>query len=311
MISITLAGYLLIDIKFDDFLYIVRNVPVWSLLVALGLFITQNVCRTLRFHILLGRVHIPFKMLFSITLYHHFLTRTLPFMMGEVSFVGLVHRYLKHPISEGISSLLSARLFEAILVFAGSTLALLITKEQLTEPFFVIKMVVVSSLAASGIIVYYAGSFFRLGIRSLELSSSLLLKKKGVFKKIKSPVMAIAVQLDRVRQPRIFGSVFLLSILVYGLGVSFYLLLLNVAGAETHIGPLLVTVNIVILVLWIPFSISGFGIVEGGWVFGLMVFAGFEFSKAASLGLFLHSCQVIVTSFSGLISFLFLRVSSK
>ena len=63
--------------------------------------------------------------LFPITLCHNFFVRTLPLMLGEFSYIVLLRRHLKIPVSEGLRSLFEARLFDLQFVIVGGTFGLL------------------------------------------------------------------------------------------------------------------------------------------------------------------------------------------
>ena len=286
--------------------------PLSVLGIAFGLYIFLNFCRALRFRVLLAQASLPFWSLFPITLYHNFLTRTLPFMTGEISYVAMLRRYLQQPVSEGIGSLLGARLFELIFVILGGGIGLLTTAGPLADQRPLLLAAVGLGVATSGAGLYLSGTFCRgaaAAWRWMERNNPW--KGAGKAKRVEGQLEAVALQLDRIRRPRIFVPTLLLSLFTYGTSVSFHLLLLHATGVEQHTGILLVVISIVILVLWFPFSVSGFGVVEGGWTFGLVLFAGLDLNRAVSLGLFLHGCQVIVTVLSGLIGYLLLPAQGR
>ena len=64
---------------------------------------------------------------------------------------------------------------------------------------------------------------------------------------------------------------------------------------------------------WFPFSFSGFGVIEGSWAGSLVMFADMEVGAALSVGLFIHCCQVFITSLLGVVGFVLLmpRVSVR
>ena len=70
-------------------------------------------------------------------------------------------------------------------------------------------------------------------------------------------------------------------------------------------------ITFVMITAWFPFSLSGFGVMEGGWAASLAMFADMEVGGALSVGLFIHCCQVLMTTLLGLLGFVLLtpRVS--
>ena len=99
----------------------------------------------------------------------------------------------------------------------------------------------------------------------------------------------------------------MLSCLTWGSSVCFNLLLLGALGVQGL--PLLVgIISITMLVEALPVaSISGLGVIEGGWTFGLVTLAGLEPGAAAATGFFLHACQVLAAALCGLVGWLWLK----
>ena len=62
---------------------------------------------------------------------------------------------------------------------------------------------------------------------------------------------------------------------------------------------------------WFPFSLSGFGVIEGSWAGSLVMFAGMEIGSAVSVGFFIHCCQVFMTALLGLLGFVLLTPPSQ
>ena len=108
-VSAILVIYLARQIDYPHFLRLAKNVPLWFFFLLFALFLLLNIFRALRFRILLDQQELPLGVLFPITLCHNFFVRTLPLMVGEFSYIALLRRHLKIPVSEGIRSLFEAR----------------------------------------------------------------------------------------------------------------------------------------------------------------------------------------------------------
>lgn len=298
----------------NDFQSVFQKMPSWSLAIAFGIYVLQSIFRALRFRVLLATHNLPLGKLLCITFYHQFLTRSLPLMIGEISYIALVKKYLEQPVIVGISSLLSARLFESIFIFLGFSWGILMVKspvfhDHLLLMYFVVPMIILLLFVG----VYFGSFVFKIANRAwILIFFNSFLRNIASLKKITDQLKRIACQFEKNRKISIFWPALILSCFTYGTGVSYHLLLLYSAGIAQNIDVMLIIISIVFLALWFPFSISGFGPVEGSWAFGLMIFAGFGLREAVSLGLFFHGFQVIVTSFSGIIGYYFLlRSQSK
>ena len=51
--------------------------------------------------------------------------------------------------------------------------------------------------------------------------------------------------------------------------------------------------------------------IEGGWTFGLVTLAGYDIGQAASIGFFLHACQIITAVMTGLLGYLWLQTVKR
>ena len=84
-VSVILVIYLVRQIDYPHFLRLAKNIPLWFFFILFALFFLLNICRALRFRMLLDRGDLPLGVLFPITLCHNFFVRTLPLMVGEFS----------------------------------------------------------------------------------------------------------------------------------------------------------------------------------------------------------------------------------
>ena len=123
----------------------------------------------------------------------------------------------------------------------------------------------------------------------------------------------VSLQLDRFRCLRLLLKALTFSLCTYGINLSCHLLLLSTLNVNQKISVLLVVISIVMIAAWFPFSLSGFGVIEGfSWAASsLVMFTDMEVGGALSVGLFIHCCQVLMTVLLGLFGFVLLtpRVS--
>jgi uncharacterized protein (TIRG00374 family) len=305
LVSVGLMAYILLQMDMTHFMEMVRTVPAWSIIGAFIIYIALNYFRALRFRSFMPRPHPTVVDLLPIVLYHNFLTRVLPFKTGEISYVILVNRHLKQPISEGISSLLSARLFELGLVILGGAFGVLSMNSQPTEQrilWFVLLLVV---LVVYAIALYHSGAILRLLARWWMRVAGGRAPKFAA--KVEDKLHTFATQFDRMHEKRVLISACVLSFCTYTMSMSFDLILMRGLGLEQPLGVLMTIISIRMFLEAAPIAVSGFGVVEGSFAFGLVTLAGMPLDEAASIGLFLHISQIVIAGLTGLIGYLLLN----
>ena len=310
-VSITLIIYLAGQIDYPHFLRLAKNVPLWFFFGLFVLFLLLNIFRALRFRMLLDRKKLPLAVLFPITLCHNFFVRTLPLMVGEFSYIALLRRHLKIPISEGIRSLFEARLFDLQFVIVGGTLGLLGMGRQSTG-------YVLTILALVGGLIIVNRVLFSVLPKGIERIWTGIVRiypwrHTALLDSIGHRLGVVSLQLDRFRYLRLLLKALTFSLCTYGINVSCHLLLLSTLNVNQRLNVLLVVISIVMIAAWFPFSLSGFGVIEGSWAASLVMFADMEVGAALSVGLFIHCCQVLMTALLGLLGFVLLtpRVSVR
>lgn len=315
VISVSVAVILLAEIDLDSFMRMVRSVPVWSLTGALVIYLLLNFFRYLRFRALLAGTGFPFSIMYPIVLYHNLLVRVLPFKTGEVSYVVLLRQYLNQPLRDGVSSLVLARLFELLMVVLAASTSLLLTGSMALDGEVAIQREVALPLLFAGMVVfvallYYAGTLLHLALRIVQRITFGRGRLEPLAAALNTRVAPLAASFDRVRQPRTFFTTLILSVFTYSMSVSFNVILLRGIGVNIDMALLLGIISIVMLAEALPLAtISGFGMIEGGWALGLVGFAGFDVGQAASIGFFLHGCQLVAAAASGLTGYLWLQAN--
>ena len=303
-VSVILVTYLVRQIDYPHFLRLAKNVPLWFFFILFALFFLLNICRALRFRMLLDREDLPLTVLFPITLCHNFFVRTLPLMVGEFSYIALLRRHLKIPISEGVRSLFEARLFDLQFVIVGGTFGLLTMGHESTG-------YVLTILALAGVLIIVNRALFSVlpkGIVRIWTYISRIYpwRHTALLDSVGHKLGVVSLQLDRFRCLRLLLKALTFSLCTYGINLSCNLLLLSTLNVNQRLNVLLVVISIVMIAAWFPFSLSGFGVIEGSWAASLVMFADMEVGAALSVGLFIHCCQVLMTALLGLLGFVLL-----
>ena len=311
-ISGGMAIYLVQRIDLAHFTVIATETNPLIFPVIFGIYLLLNLFRALRFRLLLDQQHLPIRVLFPIALYHNFWVRTLPFFAGEFSYIALLRRYLKQPVSSGVSSLLFSRLFELLLVLLGGTIGFWTIGKQgsASHQLFTVLFPALALIIAGG--VYFSDSLFKGAVRIFCDMVTIAPWAKPTFHAwVRQKLMAFSSQLERKNAKRLFLKTFAFSCCTYGLSILFYLLLLEACGINLSLGGSLAVISTVIIASWFPFTLSGFGVIEGSWAAGLVIFAGLDLGQGTSVGLFIHACQVLMTASSGMLGFALLTSYEK
>lgn len=304
LLSLGLAVLLLKQVDLADFQQRMAQVnPLW-LLTALAIYLLMNIFRALRYRALLGQDDLPLQKLVAITLYHNLWVRLLPFKIGELSYILLMRRHFGHSVAQGVSSLTVARLLELLMVMLGGAFGLLLATTHfsgqtvLGVALLLVALGYLAALYFSGILLRFVLPMLRWLERSLPRFGTLILKQ----------TTNLSVELDRLRRGGAFERALGASVVTYGASVAFNLVLLAALGIPVT-AALILAASIVILLEALPLTtISGLGIIEGGWTFGLVLFADLTTGQAASIGFFLHGCQIFAAALFGFASYGLLQV---
>ncbi|MBN1121525.1 MAG: flippase-like domain-containing protein [Anaerolineae bacterium] len=300
--SLILVVYLIGQADLPMLVERIKSIEIWKLGVALLLYLGQNLFRAFRYRALLDRRDIPISRLYPITLYHNLLVRILPMRTGEVSYVTMLRRYLKQPISEGVSSLVGARIFELILVVFGGLIGLIAAGEQLENQQQVIAISVVG-LVASVVGLYFAGPGMRLVKRLWDRFVLRDHDEKSLISRISRAFDTLADQFDRYRTPRIFALTMFHTVFTYSISVGFHLWLMETLGINYPIGEALVIISIAVLTFSLPISFGEIGLPESGWTVGLVVFGGMAVGEAASMAFLLNWLRLLAAAITGLLGY--------
>ena len=303
-VSVILIIYLGRQLDYPHFLRLAKSVPLRFFFGLFALFLLLNIFRALRFRMLLDRKELPLGVLFPITLCHNFFVRTLPLMVGEFSYIALLRRHLKIPVSEGLRSLFEARLFDLQFVIVGGTFGLLGMGRESTRYVLII-------LALAGVLVIVNSVLFSVLPKGIERIWTCIVRiypwrHTSLLDTVGHKLGAVSLQLDRFRCLRTLLKALAFSLTTYGINVSCHLLFLSTLDVNQRLNVLLVVISIVMIAAWFPFSLSGFGVIEGSWAGSLVMFTGMEIGSAVSVGFFIHCCQVLMTVLLGLLGFVLL-----
>ncbi len=307
MLLFALAQELRLD-KFDDLLARVDR-GAWGL--AFSAYFALNIVRALRFRVLLRGASAPLRLLVPITLYHNFLVRALPFKLGELSYILLLRSRLRLSVEQGLSSLAGARLLELLIVALVFAWALLSGADQLAEQRDELAASIALAFSLSASSLYFGGSLIRRGLfLCLPPLKRLPPPTARLVDSLAARATRLASELDRLRQPRIFLSALFLSCFTYSASFAANFVLLRALGLELEPAGLIAIISLGMFASALPFTPSGFGVVEVAWRTGLVQFAGWEGADATATAFLLHGFQLAAAGLCGLLGYVAIHFSA-
>ncbi len=310
VITVALLVYVVNDVEWRDFDKLLSRVSLTSLSLAMLSYLALNLLRSLRFRVLLDKSDTPMRILIPITLYHNGLVRWLPFKLGELSYIVLLRRRLNYSMEEGVSSLVGARLLEMLIIVLVFAFGIVFSGKQFAEDRSGLIFLTVLVFLLSVIGLYFAGDLIRFLWRAVQRPLGLVLNTQSEFViRITAKLGEIAIELDRIRHPRLFFSALLISCFTYTSSFLTNYILLRALGLEVGLPIMIIIISIGMGGSAFPFTLSGFGVVEVSWKLGLTLFAGLPDSDASTIGLLLHAFQLIAAALYGLVGYLLIRLT--
>ena len=312
IVTVALLAALVGEVEWAEFDQLLGRVALSSWLGALLAYLGLNLFRALRFRVLLDKDDTPWRLLVPITLYHNFLVRALPFKLGELSYIALLRSRLNYSMEEGLSSLFGARVLELLIIILVFASGVLTSAEALAQQRDGLMLIIVATF-----FICISGLYFGGGL--LRASASLLLPgirrlfggKRLLIDALESGWLQLADELDRIRQPRLFLSALMISCFTYSSSFLTNYVLLRALGIQLDLPGMIAIISIGMFASAFPLNVSGFGVVEVAWRFGLIQFAGWNESDATATGFLLHGFQLFAAALYGLAGYLLIHLSPR
>lgn len=312
LVTVALLAVLVGEVEWAEFDQLLGRVAPLSWLGALLAYLALNLFRALRFRVLLDKDDTPWRLLIPITLYHNFLVRALPFKLGELSYIALLRSRLNYSMEEGLSSLFGARVLELLIIILVFASGVLTSAEALAGQRDQLMLIIVFTFCVCVLGLYFGGGLLRASAGVLLPGCRRLLRSRsGLAGALESAWLQLADELDRVRQPRLFLSALLISCFTYSSSFLTNYVLLRALGIQVDFSAMIAIISIGMFASAFPLNVSGFGVVEVAWRFGLVQFAGWSESDATATGFLLHGFQLFAAALYGLIGYLLIHLSPR
>lgn len=309
-VTVVLLIYLANNIEWKEFGQLFGRISSISLLGAMLSYLMLNIFRAIRFRTLLDKDDSPMRVLIPITLYHNFLVRLLPFKLGELSYIVLLRSRLNYSMEEGVSSLFAARILELLIIVVVFAMAIVASGDHFSEQRDGLMVLVFLVFVGSVVGLYFAGTLIRLFLNTFNrILKRITSQKPALISKVENKLAEMAEEFDRIRDLRLFLSALFISCFTYTTSFLTNYILLIAVGLDVDL-PTIITINSIgMFASAFPFSVSGFGVVELSWFFGLTQFAGYTDSEATSIGFLLHGFQVVAATIYGLVGYVLIHLT--
>lgn len=304
VLALALIGFMLSLIQWGDFVDVLKRLSVQSMVAAFAVYVFLNLFRSFRFVALLNRDDISPWRVFPIALYHNFLVRLLPFKLGEFSYIVLMRNRMTVSIEEGVSSLFGSRLLELLMIILVGAVSLLLSGEIIPDQGVLVIVLVIGSIIGGIVGFYYVGTMIRLFNRMMGAFDNI-----GIVATLIEKLESLAIEFDRIRNPKIFARALFWSCFTYGSSFVVNWILLVSVGIHVDPATLVILVSLGMFATAFPFNISGFGAVELSWTLGLTTFLAMSSSEATSIGLMLNGFQLLCAAISGGIGYAVVQVT--
>ncbi len=240
-----------------------------------------NIFRAWRFDLILGK-QIGFKRFLNIVFLQNFFSMLLPFRLGELSYIRMVHKNGIN-IGQNIASLLGARIFDLLSIITIFTIALLVSYQNI--PNSADLFLFVGSLMVLGILFLVIFIFY--SQRIVNFSEKIL--PQYFIEKLKEITEGFLNFRKERKLVKVAAQSFIIWILIYLSGFF----LIKGTGIELDFWRSLFVYGFPSLVGLLPvFILGGLGFYEGSIILGLTLF-GINRQLATTTSLILHVQELL------------------
>ncbi len=280
IITVVIVYYLLTHVSIADIIKTIKLVPYKIIAVCIAIYILSYIFRALRFKILLQH-KIGLSRLFDIVCVHNMLGQVLPARSGEISYIYLTKK--KHAIkgTEGLATLLIARVFDFIsvsLIFFISLLFASSLPELVSQTIYTIALVFFLMLIFLLATIFYGNKFVsafafftkKIGLKKAKLTNYTIQKMHEVVDSMKV-----------IKKNNVLFYTFVFSVLIWAANYLIdYLLVWNM-GLQIELWYILIGFTFSLLTSVLPIhGVGGFGTIEGIWA---VVFISLGVSKELAI----------------------------
>lgn len=285
---ILLVFFILIlkDFDFSEFYTFYNKIPLYFWIIFFFLFIITYFLKGLRFYYLNDKSITPIQFYF-ISVTHNFFLVMLPFRSGELIYLKKL-KDLNIKFSKSTSDLIIVRFYDFLAL-------LFITLFFLAQYLLLINKNVIILLILFIVVFFFALVYKKnLQLRYSNLLNKYNSKKNNLIYKFFNFLLEVVQHFDKLSLSKNL-KLFFLSIFIWIASFLPWIIIFNFT-TELSLSKSLIVIIIALLAIFIPINPpAGIGIVEGGWIAGLMI-VGIDYSSSVTLSIFLHLIILLYTA---------------
>ena len=288
VVTVGLLTILFSQINLSDIIATLTSIDPVYILMGFILYLCSYFFKTLRFYILLNN-KVSIKHLFSIVCIHNMANNILPARTGEISYVYLSNKLHNIPLGEGVASLIVARVFDFATIsflFFLSTMLIRDLPEVVSRiiwiPAVLLVFVLLFFFAIAFFVEYSLETIRRVADRINALQFSLV---QYLLRNVDETLQSY----KSMKSKRLFGGVFVASIMIWCFQYSMLYILANAMNIHLAFWCMIFALTFAFFTTVLPIqTIGGFGTIEGGWALGFMIM-GISKEMAISSGFGFHA----------------------
>jgi hypothetical protein len=220
----------------------------------------------------------------------------LPSKLGELAYPYLLNRMCGITLTEGLASLITARIYDFFITFMILLVSAMGFPEILKINVWVAGMIAVSCISVTFLTLFHMSRLSRWVSAVFEkLSNRVRLKRRNPFPWIREKTSHISADFDAIHSRRGYVPVTLLTTLSWLM--AFWMFYAFMRGFGISISFLNVTFgsSVALFVNALPISgLGNWGILEAGWAAGFLI-VGLSKEKAIATGFGVHILIFIIT----------------
>lgn len=307
-VGLVIAIILFNQIQIQDFQKVFKNISVFWIFAAFSLYTLSTLLRAYRWKKMLLSKSVALPTLFYVTSIHNLLNHLLPARTGEISYVMLLRKTQSIPASEGVATLILARVIDLLAMgvfFLGS---IIFYWGTIRVP--ALKLFLITFFALPLLMVIFIGLFSRKGVQIIcNGFSKFGLMKWKIFSKIADFLTRLAQDLYQIKMSKQLFSYAFFTLLAWGAKFfAFYCVAQNLIFSEPiTFGETVLGTTFSELASTLPiYGVAGLGTIEGGWTLGFLLL-GFPKNEVILSAFCFHFFLLTFSSVLGVTSFFLLK----
>ncbi len=281
LFTVILCYILLQFVSLDNLVYVIKKIPIGTVLFAFVFHFATYIFRSLIISIFLRDTPVSFKNIFVAHLIQNLFVHVIPAGLGEFSFPFLLKKWV--PMTRSLSSVILTKL----LLLAGMMVLFFFSLFFIEMHHINIDNTGIWGLIMLVLIVFTILLIFQ-NKKITRLLKKIKLGKSSIYSNIKHFKDSIIVDLVKLKKWRVLTIVLVLVFLSNVSLASFYFIILNSLEIHLSIWDCLFISSIGLAFLVLPIkSVGGFGTSEGVWAIG-MIILGYSEKVGIESGFVVH-----------------------